>query len=238
MPEQLAFDWPAGVALGADDFFVTAANAQAYAMLENPGDWPARKLALIGPEGAGKSHLTRIVAAKHGLSLLSARSLAGQSAPQAPHGVIIEDMDQLPPEGEEAAFHLHNALARAGLPLLLSARTPPSRWHITLPDLASRMQATSLAVIADPDDALIAALLTKLFLDRQILPKAEVISYLTKRIERSFRAAADIVARLDAASLASHRNITERLAAQVLDSTAQRSDTQVSGTDQPASNTP
>jgi chromosomal replication initiation ATPase DnaA len=45
-----------------------------------------------------------------------------------------------------------------------------------------------------------------------------VIAYLLPRMERSFAAAAAIVARLDAAALARKASITLRLAAEVLDS--------------------
>ena len=38
MAEQLIFDWPTGVALGAAEFFVSDANAAAYAMVTAPGD--------------------------------------------------------------------------------------------------------------------------------------------------------------------------------------------------------
>ena len=40
MNTQLTFDWPVGVALGADDFFVSDANAQAYAMVGSAASWP------------------------------------------------------------------------------------------------------------------------------------------------------------------------------------------------------
>jgi len=52
---QLAFDLPARTALGREDFFVSPANAQAVAMIDGWRDWPARKLVLCGPRGAGKT---------------------------------------------------------------------------------------------------------------------------------------------------------------------------------------
>jgi len=34
--QQLSFDWPNGVALGPDDFFVSTANATAFGMVTDP----------------------------------------------------------------------------------------------------------------------------------------------------------------------------------------------------------
>ena len=53
-----------------------------------------------------------------------------------------------------------------------------------------------------PDDALLGALLAKLFADRRIAPHPALIPWLAARIERSAAAAQAAVARLDAASLA------------------------------------
>ena len=53
MADQLSFDWPTGVALEADDFFVSDANRNAYAMILTPDTWPERKLVLPGPQGCG-----------------------------------------------------------------------------------------------------------------------------------------------------------------------------------------
>ncbi|PJI92528.1 DnaA protein [Yoonia maricola] len=216
MPDQLAFDWPTGVALGPDDFFVSEANEEAFAMLGTPDAWPERKLALIGPKGSGKSHLARVFQAQSGAVLLDTRTIPADFQTDAAT-IIIEDVETLPQYAEEAVFHLHNNLRAAGGTLLLTSAQPPSRWSIALPDLASRMQATSVVRIANPDDALLSAVIMKLFADRQINPQPALVQYLTRHIERSFAAAADIVARLDAAALAQGRKINKGLAAELLD---------------------
>lgn len=216
MADQLAFDWPTGVALGPDDFFVSQANAQAFAMVSAPDSWPEGKLAITGPTGAGKSHLAGIFRAQADALLLNAIDIPAGFRTEA-LAIVIEDMEHLPRASEEAVFHLHNNLRASGGLLLMTAETPPIRWPIALPDLASRMQAATVVEIANPDDALLSALVMKLFADRQISPKPELVQYLSTRIERSYAAAADIVAQLDAAALAQGRKINKALAADLLD---------------------
>lgn len=216
MADQLAFNWPTGVAWGPDDFFVSEANAKAFAMIEAPETWPERKLALIGPSGAGKSHLARIFRTAQDAEVVAAEQMP--KTIRADKGaVIIEDMERLPRHAEETVFHLHNNLRAAGGFLLMTANRPPSQWPIHLPDLASRMQAATVIEIDNPDDALLTALIMKLFADRQIIPKPALVQYLATRIERSFASAARIVAALDEASLAQGRKINKSLAAELLD---------------------
>lgn len=220
MAQQLAFDWPTGVALGPEDFFVAPANAQAYAMLATPDAWPERKLIITGPAGSGKSHLARVVQTQMG-GLIHHSTALPDVLPNAGEVVIVEDMERLPPVSQEFMFHLHNYLRNTGGHLLLTAQTPPSRWPLTLPDLASRMQATTMAQIDDPDDALLSAVIMKLLADRQIMPPTALVSYLVPRIERSFAAAAAIVEALDVESLSTGRAINLKLAASLLDKAGQ-----------------
>ena len=220
MAEQLRFDWPVRVALGREDFFVSDANARAFAMVTAPESWPEGKLAVVGPEGCGKTHLARVFAqANNGLILN-----AGEIEPDAPlpdqRCVVVEDMEQLPEASEEWMFHLHNALRGKGF-LLFTSSTSPSRWKISLADLASRMQAANTVEIDDPDDRLLAAVIMKQFQDRQILPSPGLAGYLAARIERSFAIAARVVEVLDEAALKDQRRVNETLARQVLDNLPQ-----------------
>lgn len=215
MAEQLTFDWPNGVALGAEDFFVSDTNSNAYSMVQTPDAWPDRKLVLVGPHWAGKTHLARIFAAQTGGTIYTAVDL-----PELPdHGafVVIEDMHQIADRDQEKMFHLHNHLRNTNGTLLMTSTMPPSRWRLSLPDLASRMQATTVTTIDEPDDALLQALIMKLFGDRQLNPAPHLITYLSTRIERSYDAAWQIVDRLDQLSLEEGRPITRTLVARLLD---------------------
>lgn len=216
---QLAFDLPFRAALGREDFFVASPNAAALTALDGWRGWPGGKMVLVGPPASGKTHLAHVWADMTGASLHPARSLSVQDVPglAAQPAMVVEDCDSLTPAAETALFHLHNMMAANRRPLLLTACTPPRDWCLTLPDLASRVQAASLTRLEGPDDALLAAVLVKLFADRQITVPPALIAYLLPRMERSFDAARAMVAGLDAAALAKGGAVTRALAATVLD---------------------
>lgn len=216
MTRQLAFDLPGREAMTRADFFVTPANATALRAVEAWQDWPGRKLMLVGPEGAGKSHLARIWATGADAVVLDAAALAGAELPGLQgRAVVVEDADRITVAAEAALFHLHN-LATASGALLLTARTPPRDWGLSLPDLISRMQATPIAQLEAPDDALLSAVLVKLFADRQVVVAPNLIPYLVSRMPRSIGAARALVAALDTRALSLGRPITRMLAGEVL----------------------
>ena len=118
---------------------------------------------------------------------------------------------------EEALFHLHNLALAEGRSILFTAEKPANLWNLTLPDLASRMQGTPASPLHEPDDTLLGVVLMKLLADRQLSPTPNTVPYLVRRIDRSFAAARDVVARLDSLSLSTGRPINRALAAKLLD---------------------
>ena len=223
---QLVLDLPVRPALGRADFFVSPANRLALAQVESWPGWPSGRLAVTGPEGAGKTHLAHVWAARAGARIIAGADLPGLDLAGMPAdaALVVEDADRLRDLGrsrslaEEALFHLCNHLAAGGGSLMATGRLAPARWRIALADLASRLRAAPVARLEAPDDALLAAVLVKLFADRQIAVAPDLIRYLLARMERSFAAAEALVAALDRAGLSRHRPITARLAAEVLHS--------------------
>lgn len=217
MARQLILDLPVRQARGRDDFFVAPANALALATLDAPEGWPQGRMLLIGPEGAGKSHLAAIWAEANGAPVVRARDLTEAMAPALSRAAVIEDAQQIGP-AQAALFHLHNLSQAEGGRLLLTANAPPRDWGLTLPDLKSRMEATATVRIAAPDDALLSAVLVKLFADRQTKVPQSLIPWLVTHMDRSLGAARKLVAALDARAVAEGRPLTRTMAAEVLDS--------------------
>ncbi|WP_319826257.1 DnaA ATPase domain-containing protein [Thalassovita sp.] len=222
MAAQLSFDLPVRPALGREDFFVSPTNAFAVALIEDWRHWAGRKLALIGPAGSGKTHLAHVWAAATGARILPAADLAQADIPElACTPVAVEDVPAIAGDrrAEEALFHLHNLLLAERQFLLITADRPVLAWGLGLPDLLSRMQGTNAATLDQPDDQLLAAIVAKMFADRQVAPAAGTIPYMVAHMERSFDAARDLVARVDQAALDEKRPVNRGLAAEILSQT-------------------
>ena len=196
MGSQLAFDLDPAENFSRDDFIRGAGNAAALDLVESWPNWPARAVAIVGPEGSGKSHLAAIWAAA-----------AGRAPPREPRARRIRRaggardrragarMRRRASDGSRRprrARPVPSPQSREGA-AGRSCFSPPA-WRLrpgrsALPDLASRLRAVPVVTLAAPDDAMLRAVLVKLFADRQIAVDEALISYLMVRIERSFAAA-------------------------------------------------
>lgn len=196
-----------------ETFIISASNAEAVRAIDAWPAWHGGVLALVGPAGAGKTHLAQAwLEDSGGVSLAPGEPPADLGEL---HGrpVLVENADRADPE---TLFHLINMAAEPG-GLLLTARTAPALWPAALPDLRSRLNALPVAEIEEPDDELLQAVMQKFFRERHIRPSEDLFSYLLRRIERSVPVALALVERLDEASGAEHRPVSRALARQILE---------------------
>ncbi len=219
---QLPLDLGHRPALGRDDFLLAPCNEVAVSWIDRWPDWPGVAMALHGPPACGKTHLCHAWRARSGavevtpaaLAVDEPRELLGTAL-----AIALEYADTALATGqlaEERLLHLYNLIDEQGGHVLLTGRTPPARWPVELPDLRSRLRAVTAVGMAPPDDALIEAVLVKLFADRQLRVDVNVVRFLVTRMERSFAAVRNIVAAMDHAALVDGREITVPFARRVL----------------------
>ncbi len=216
--QQLVLDLGYRPAFGRDDFLVTSGNREAVEWIDRWPAWPGHALAIFGPAGCGKSHLVHVFALRAEAQILSAVDIRSDTVArliEGPMALALEDGEAV--ADPRALLHLFNAVKERGGTLLLTSREPPARWPVLLPDLKSRLAAVPAVRIAPPDDSMMEAVLVKLFGDRQIVVAPDVVAYLVRRIDRSFAAAREVVAKADSISLTGKRPITIPLIKQVLE---------------------
>lgn len=184
----LPLGWPADER--QEDFIVADSTARAVRHLEHWSTWPVMATLLTGPRKSGRSLLGRIFAGNSG-------------------GRLLDDADR---RAEDELFHAWNAAQEARKPLLLIADEPPPVWKIRLPDLRTRLSATPVISLGDPDDALAGALIEKLLRQRNLQVPPGLVPWLVPRIERTHVAIVQAVDMLDEAALAKRVRLSVKLA--------------------------
>jgi chromosomal replication initiation ATPase DnaA len=214
---QLVLDIAPEPGYEEEDFLVSKSNEAAHAAIKLWPDWPGRTLVLVGPAGAGKSHLGAIWARQAGAAIVPAAHFAALDAPAlaGSRNVLLEDAERLVDQ-QKRLFHLVNLLAESQGSLLLTASGVPDLWGFELPDLLSRLRRALVAEIFPPDDDLIRAVLVKLLVDRQLTIDIAVIDYVVTRLEPTLDAVRRLVENLDREALSRGRRITRPIAADVL----------------------
>lgn len=203
--------------MGRDDFLVADSNRAAVEVIDRWPDWPGPAMFLVGPAGSGKSHLSQVWRKLSQAHRVDASEVSVESIPELLENgaLLLEDVS----EGrldETAMFHLLNFVREESCHVLMTSRSRPAHWRIDLPDLRSRLRATPVAELEEPDDALLKAVLAKLFRDRQLDVAENVLNFLVVRMERSLAAAGELVDSIDKAALAEKAPVTRTFVSRVI----------------------
>jgi chromosomal replication initiation ATPase DnaA len=208
---QLALPFAYVPRFRVEDFIPAPSNAEARAWLGRTADWPGRRLALHGEAGCGKTHLLQLWAERHGALLLGGPGLRRLPELGGSSAIALDDADAAP--DQIVLLHLINLAGETRRPLLLVGRPPPARWIVPLPDLASRLRATTAVPLRPAEDPLLRALLARLLSERQLILGETLQDWLLARLPRHPAALREAVARLDRSAMAAGRRVTRSMAA-------------------------
>jgi chromosomal replication initiation ATPase DnaA len=178
---------------------VSEANRDAAKLLTEWRTWPSGALALAGPKGSGKTHLALAWALESGARQVSPAASPEDAAAifrEADGRLFIDDADS---EGDEATLWRVLDMARSdGGAVLLVGSGPPSGWPATAPDVRSRLNSLAVARLGEPDEALMEVVLRRVCREQFIQLSDSAAEYLARRLPRTFAAAHQIAATLDA----------------------------------------
>jgi chromosomal replication initiation ATPase DnaA len=178
---------------------VSEANRDAANLLTGWRAWPNGALALTGPKGSGKTHLALAWALEAG-----ARQITPSASPDDAAAIFRESggrlfIDDADGERDDPMLWRILDLARTdGGAVLLVGGDSPSNWPTPVPDLASRLKSLAVARLGEPDEALMEVVLRRVCREQFILLSDDAARYLARRLPRTFAAAHQMAAALDA----------------------------------------
>lgn len=218
---QLPLDLSVPVTHLREDLIQSKANDMAISMLDAWPDWPSRVSVLAGPIGAGKTHIASVWADKAQAVTCKCSDLANNLTPyvklaSAKGNFLIEDAGS-GVINETAMFHFLNAIKQGQGYCLITSRSWPIEWDVSLADLISRLKAVQVYELSEPDDELLRHVMVKLFADRQLTVDEKIIDYCVLRMERSLESAGRLVEAIDAEAMARKSAITRSTASHALE---------------------
>ena len=198
MRQQRLFEFRMGER-SPDTLVVAEANRDAATLLMDWRAWPGGALALVGPRGAGKTHLALAWAMEAGARQITPLATPDDAAAVFAEGggrLLIDDADR---ERDEGMLWRVLDLARAkGGAVLVVGSQPPGAWSAQIPDLRSRLAALPVARLGEPDQALMEVVLRRICREQFIQLSDDAARYLAERLPRTFAAAHQMAAALDA----------------------------------------
>lgn len=220
MMNQFPLTLPLPPVYDKDSFVVGGANENALKWLEKWPDWPLpnRILNIYGPSGSGKTHLSYLWAGLANAVTLNNLSHFDQDQLLQKQHVLLEDFGVSGQYDDTALFHLLNHISSVSGTLLILSKEPVAQYKSSISDLKSRLRSAAAQEIELPDDGLLKAVLAKHFTDRQCAVTDQVLNYIVNRMERSFSAAQQLTAEMDALALSRKAPLSLTIARHVIES--------------------
>jgi chromosomal replication initiation ATPase DnaA len=194
------------------------ANRDAARLLTEWRGWPNGALALVGPQGSGKSHLALAWALETGARQVSPAAAAEDAAAifrEADGRLFIDDAEGVVDEG--MLWRVLDMARTGDGSVLLVGRQSPANWAVTIPDLASRLRSLAVARLGEPDEALMEVVLRRVCREQFIQLSHDAAKFLARRLPRTFAAAHLMAAALDADLVRGARPVSRKAAQAALE---------------------
>ena len=213
---QLLLDFDYKINFNEHDFYLSKSNSNAFNLINRWPDWDKKILNISGEKFSGKSHLANIFRLKSKAFLIKGNEIDNSifKSIKLHESIIIDDFEEC--NEEEILYSIFNLIDQDSKYLLINSLKPINEIKYRLPDLTSRSKNCLYAVIENPDDELLFAIILKNFSDRQIKIEKKIINFIISRIDRSYRKIDEFIYKIDELSLKKKKPINLKTIKEIL----------------------
>ncbi len=213
---QLLLDFNYKTNFNEHDFYLSKSNSNAFNLINRWPDWDKKILNISGEKFSGKSHLANIFKLKSKAFLIKGNEIDNSifKSIKLHESIIIDDFDEC--NEEKMLYSIFNLIDQDSKYLLINSLKPINEIKYSLPDLTSRSKNCLYAVIENPDDELLFAIILKNFSDRQIKIEKKIIKFIISRIDRSYRKIDEFIYKIDKLSLKKKKPINLKTIKEIL----------------------
>ena len=213
---QLLLDFDYKTNFNEHDFYLSKSNSNAFNLINRWPDWDKKILNISGEKFSGKSHLANIFKFKSKAFLIKGNEIDNSifKSIKLHESIIIDDFEEC--NEEEILYSIFNLIDQDSKYLLINSLKPINEIKFRLPDLTSRSKNCLYAVIENPDDELLFAIILKNFSDRQIKIEKKIINFIISRIDRSYRKIDEFIYKIDELSLKKKKPINLKTIKEIL----------------------
>ena len=213
---QLLLDFDYKTNFNEHDFYLSKSNSNAFNLINRWPDWDKKILNISGEKFSGKSHLANIFRLKSKAFLIKGNEIDNSifKSIKLHESIIIDDFEEC--NEEEILYSIFNLIDQDSKYLLINSLKPINEIKYRLPDLTSRSKNSLYAVIENPDDELLFAIILKNFSDRQIKIEKKIINFIISRIDRSYRKIDEFIYKIDELSLKKKKPINFKTIKEIL----------------------
>ena len=198
------------------DFYLSKSNSNAFNLINRWPDWEKKILNISGEKFSGKSHLANIFKLKSKAFLIKGNKIDNSlfKSLKLYESIIIDDFEEC--NEEEILYSIFNLIDQDNKYMLINSLRPINENKYGLPDLISRSKNCLYAVIENPDDELLFAIILKNFSDRQIKIEKKIIDFIINRIDRSYSKIDEFIYKIDELSLKKKKPINFKTIKEIL----------------------
>ena len=214
---QLLLDFDIKRNFNEHAYYVSDSNYFAFNLINKWPKWEKKILNISGEKFSGKTHLVNIFLKKYNGYKLDSKLLNNSSFKEIKlhQNIILENLNEN--IDEILLYTLINTIEQDNKYLIITSQNSIVDINFELNDLKSRSKNFLLVNISKPDDDLVFALILKNLSDRQISLDKKLISYITKRIDRSYSKIFDFIYKIDEISLKKKKSIDLKIIKEALE---------------------